>query len=707
MIKNSLKYILIGGLLIHFNLSFAQDKVEVSVVDLGNVEKAYAPSYYKNGLVFCGVGVQNEAITIVEKDTEKPLTDLFFISEKNGNYSVPKLFSSALKTSFHDGPITFSKDGETAYFTRSLSINVKLKNRTKEKNRLGVFKATYDGNEWGNVKPCPFNSAEYNIGQPTLSKDGKTLYVVSDKEGGFGGKDIYSIKINGDSYGKLTNLGDEINTAANELFPFITATNDLYYASDKKGGYGGLDVYFSSISYGFWNIPTHLDTNINSSFDDFGIVWNSKNREAYFSSNRDGKDQLYKVNISYPDFGNCEEVRETQLCFEFFEVATLNADSIAMVYEWDFGDGIKEQTLETFHCYDKAGLYMVELNVMDSMIDKTFVNEATYELEILEVIQPQITCFDSVFVDEEFSVEVQQGTWLAFKMLNYYIDYGDSVILKNAGFTHTYDSAGVKEIKVLIAGKDSLSGEILIACFYKTIKVKSKVRLGDAAMGLMEKQGFTATKMLNNNVSSFYVLELFTSSTSVKEDPLAFKGLKGVSETYNAETKEYVYTTEKANSPYELILVFRKAHQLGFDKAELKQIGTDSNAVLLPDFGKLEVDEEGNANMVLKGIYFGRNEYELNQESKLELDKLSLYLAENPEIKIEIEAYTDATKDETSNLKLSQKRANSVLSYLVHKGVKRKRLKAYGYGETKPIASNETEEGRAKNRRVAFKILAQ
>ena len=705
MIQKGLLYTLLTVLFANF--SFGQDKIEVLPISTGQIEQVYAPKFYKEGIVFCGVGVKNEAITIVSKETDKPLTDIFFTKEIEGNYSQPKLFSNALKSSFHDGPITFSEDGKTAYFTRSLNVDKKLKSITKRENKLGVFKATFNGEEWTDITSCSFNSVLYNVGQPALSPDEKTLYVVSDIAGGFGGKDIYSIKIEGDEYGDLINLGDEINTTANEIFPFMASNQSLYFSSDKKGGYGGLDVYHSAVNFGFWDIPTLMDTLINSSFDDFAIVWSKSNKTAYFSSNRGGKDQLYKANITYPEFTACTALRETQLCFEFFEEATLNVDSVAMVYEWDFGDGITEQTLETFHCFEKAGMYVVALNVMDPMIDKVFVNEATYELEILEVIQPQITCYDSIFVGEEFAVEVQQGTWKDFVIADYYIDYGNSVVLKNRGATCAYDSVGVKEIKILIAGRDTVTNQVVTACFYRTIKVRAKIKVKESSMSLMEKQGFLATKKLNNRETSFYVLELFRTSKSEKDNPTPFKGMEDIVERYDSVTNQYVYLTTKASTPFDLIPVYRKAHLLGFQNAQVKQFSFDSNSVQLESFAKLTLSKGGYTNIVLKGIYFGRNENELNPKSKKELDLLAYYLNVNSTVRIEIEAHTDARKDDVSNLKLSQQRADAVLHYLVNKGVEASSVNAVGYGETQPIATNETEEGRAKNRRVVFKILAQ
>lgn len=114
-----------------------------------------------------------------------------------------------------------------------------------------------------------------------------------------------------------------------------------------------------------------------------------------------------------------------------------------------------------------------------------------------------------------------------------------------------------------------------------------------------------------------------------------------------------------------------------------------------------------HARMVLKNIFFDFNKYDLKPESKPELDKLVQFLKDNPTLHITIKGYTDSVGTASFNLTLSQHRAEAVMQYLIAHGIQANRLKAVGYGEAQPVASNETEEGRALNRRVEFEITEQ
>lgn len=709
MIKSFFKYIIFCGFLTGFLFVNAQDKTTIEAVSFNSSEREYAPVYFNNGLVFCSTNIKNEALTYLVKETGKQHTDMYFVKKDSNGFGEPSLFSRALKSSFHDGPITFSADGKTAYFTRIQTINKKLSNNIGAENNLGVFKATFNGSEWTDIQPCFFNSNDYNVGQPSLSTDGNKMFVVSDKDGGFGGKDIYYSELKNGQWSDLFNLGEDVNSSSNEMFPFINKKGKLFYSSDKEGGNGGLDVYSAYQDNERWIELNLQDTSINSAFDDFGIVWNQEQTEGYFSSNRNGSDDIFKITVIYPEFTDCEELKEEQLCFEFFEEATLNADSVAMVYEWDFGDGSKEQQLEVYHCYKDPGLYIVELNVMDSMIDKTFINEATYELEILPIIQPRVVCPDSVFINEEFTIDVQQGKWEAYTIESSYINFGDEQVVKARQEKHRYKTPGEKIVEVLIAGTNLETGKLELNCFYKTIKVVKKDTTKEKkVLSLLEQQGFTIKEQLEEDTEGFfYALEILTSPTSVISDSTILKNyINQVKERYNSIDETYSYFVGKEDSPYDLIGEFKMAHQQGFETAEVKQYSTNQNEELAT-IGLINIDEEGNTNVVLKGILFNYESFSLTKESKKELDNLVLFLQNNKSINIEIEAHTDNKGNEAYNQKLSQKRANSVVNYLVQKGISNTRLKAKGYGETKPIASNTTDEGRAKNRRVAFKILAK
>jgi outer membrane protein OmpA-like peptidoglycan-associated protein len=116
---------------------------------------------------------------------------------------------------------------------------------------------------------------------------------------------------------------------------------------------------------------------------------------------------------------------------------------------------------------------------------------------------------------------------------------------------------------------------------------------------------------------------------------------------------------------------------------------------------------EVNATAVLNNIFFDVSKFELKPESQVELDKLVQLLNENPTLRIEISGHTDNQGKPADNLTLSNNRAKAVVTYVVGKGIATARLTSKGYGETKPVADNKTEDGRAKNRRTEMKVIGQ
>ena len=738
MRKKVIKYTIVLIALMSSVTVFSQDKIAVTPVSFNSPYREYSPIYYRNGLVFTGVSRSNEGLTYVDNESGEQLSDLYYIPLLEDSFGSVTLFSQNLKSSFHDGPITFSKDGSTAYFTRSQLVNKKLKNSTKIVNKLGIYKATFNGEMWTNIESCFFNSEAYNTGQPSLSADGKRLYFVCDKEGGFGGIDLYYAEIVDGFCGSMVNLGKKINTASNEMFPFIDEHNKLYFSADRTTGYGGLDIYVSKLLNDEWNDAYMMDTTINSSADDFGIIFNDNESEGYFSSNRNGSDDIYKLEVIYPEFTNCEELINELLCYEFYEEATLNADSVAMIYEWNFGDGIKERSLETYHCYNEPGFYVVELNIMDPMVGSTFVNEATYELEIEEVIQPEVIAPDTISIHTDFQVFVGQGKWKEYQIGNFYIDYGDSTISKNGNELHSYDYEGFVELKVLISGYDKSSEEIKTNCFYKTVYVTSDTTLLASQKKFLEElkyAGFNSDRIEEFD-DGVYMLEILTTPESVFGDSTILKEfVNQVKEVYDTNTNYFSYVIGQTMDPFDLIENFRSAHKSGFKEALVKSF--HDGKMKIEDLGLAYDNESGEVNIVLNNIQFEYDGHLLNAASKTELEKLTKYLMDHEEVVIEIGAHTDASRnvekakqlfaargqiytklahDKMSggyNLKLSQRRAKSVVKYISTKGIDINRLKSKGYGETQPLAPNANADGsdnplgRARNRRVSFKIITK
>lgn len=226
---------------------------------------------------------------------DEPYLDLYYATRNaDGTYSKP-MEVNGVNTKFHDGPATLSADGNTMYFSSETFKDGQFdkdKSKKLKYGKVGLFKATKEGDKWTNIKALPFNNKDYNVGNPSLSKDGKTLYFSSDMPGGIGGSDIWKVAVNGDNdYGTPENLGNKINTEGRENFPFITDENKLYFSSEGRQGFGGLDVYVVDLNAGME--VKNVGMPVNSEKDDFAFSFNTVNKVGFFSSNRGGQDDIY------------------------------------------------------------------------------------------------------------------------------------------------------------------------------------------------------------------------------------------------------------------------------------------------------------------------------------------------------------------------------------------------------------------------------
>ncbi len=227
----------------------------------------------------------------------EPFLDIYkSIMADSGTFSEPTTITE-LNSKFHDGPVTISADGNTMYFS-SDSFREHLFEKDKaNKLKLGrnnLYKATKTGDTWGNIKPLLFNSKDFSLSNPSLSRDGKTLYFSSNMPGSIGGVDIWKVAVNGNEFGKPENLGPKVNTEGDESFPFIADDNTtLYFASSGKQGLGGLDVYQIDLSKGAEAV--NMGKPINTEKDDFAFTFNKAKNIGFLSSNRNGNDDIFSA----------------------------------------------------------------------------------------------------------------------------------------------------------------------------------------------------------------------------------------------------------------------------------------------------------------------------------------------------------------------------------------------------------------------------
>jgi outer membrane protein OmpA-like peptidoglycan-associated protein len=269
-------------------------------LNINSTESDFSPAYYKDGIVFVSARNQFKAKKTIFAWNESQFLDLYYSQEsENGSNLAPRLFHQNVNTSLHEGPTVFYEDESKMIFTRN-----NLLSRKQGESQDGVVKLKLytsfnnkEGEAWSMPEPLPFNSDEYSTGHPAITNDGNTLYFASDMPGGFGGTDIYRSIKEGNTWSTPENLGAEINTEGDEVFPFIYDRDILYYSSNGMGGLGGLDIFRADLSS---KIVRNVGAPINSAADDFGAITKDDGETGYFSSNRKqgrGSDDIYYFNV--------------------------------------------------------------------------------------------------------------------------------------------------------------------------------------------------------------------------------------------------------------------------------------------------------------------------------------------------------------------------------------------------------------------------
>ncbi len=240
----------------------------------------YSPVFLNNELYFTSSRGNDK----IYEATGTPFTDIYKVASRGANVdlaTVAALPAGINSSNINDGCITFSPDGKTMVFAKG--------NTGKKKGAFDVdlYISRYRNNVWSEPIMININSPEAWDSAPAFSPDGRTLYFASNRKGGYGGTDIYSSQMDTRGrFARVRNLGPEINTPGNENFPYMAEDGKLYFASDEHPGYGGLDLFHVKRANGKTSI-VNLGQPMNSTGDDFGIFLFRPDR-GFYTSNRDG-----------------------------------------------------------------------------------------------------------------------------------------------------------------------------------------------------------------------------------------------------------------------------------------------------------------------------------------------------------------------------------------------------------------------------------
>lgn len=269
--------------------------INESGINTANLE--FSPAFFGDKIAL----VHAETVKNKKNDPgiNEPFFDLVYAETgSNGRLTNKEKFNSRINSDFHEGPMAYDAVNGRMYFTRAGIEKKRVRGIDRDTSVRKIMIAEFQG---ANTLMSEFNlnSKYYSVCNPTLSRDGTIMIFSADRAYGFGGMDLYACFFDGKKWTGMVNLGPDINSSGNDVFPYLWRDSVLIFSSDRKDGAGGFDLYISVLEGGLWSAPERFDHPFNSAYDDFGLILRADAKSGYFTSNRPGgkgKDDIYSFN---------------------------------------------------------------------------------------------------------------------------------------------------------------------------------------------------------------------------------------------------------------------------------------------------------------------------------------------------------------------------------------------------------------------------
>lgn len=300
----------------------------------------FAPTYYKNNIVFTSSRKTNKIFQKKYNWNRQSFCNVY-VSEKDGiQLKNAQSFTKSINSKMHDGPVSFSNGGNFMAFTKN-HYKDKSKDRIVE---LQIFFSDFSNGKWSTPEAFIFNNEAFSVGQPCLSSNGKSMYFTSNMPGGFGGSDLYLTNKDAQGvWGKPINLGNEVNTEGDEMFPFFEEqSKTLYFSSNGHYGLGGFDIFSNTLNS---TKTLHLGSPVNTINDDFALIVDSTTTKGYFSSNRvggNGDDDIYSLEMTKKQIqieikGVAKDINNQALPFTFITLKDSEGNIVDSLKTEDLG----------------------------------------------------------------------------------------------------------------------------------------------------------------------------------------------------------------------------------------------------------------------------------------------------------------------------------------------------------------------------------
>ncbi len=699
----------------------AQHIHEVHPLGISPGGEDYAPVYLDSGFVICSVRDNAALIGFVDSESGKPLSDLYYVPFAQGKAGAPVLFSQNLCTPVNEGPASFTDDGRTISFTRNQVLPKKFSNMRAANGQLGLFFSWFEEGAWSAPESFQYNDPKSSNMHPAFSQDGRTLIFSSDRPGGMGGMDLYRCVRNGTGWSAPENLGPAVNSPLDEVYPRLQTDGRLHFSSNRPGGMGGLDIYLAQAQEGGWLHPEAMPAPINSIHNEHGFNQLPDGFQALISSDRDGSDAIYLTKLTVPKFRDCTEQKPNNYCFSLRKRQHAASSTIPVDHYWDMGDGTRIKGYQAQHCYKKPGVYKVRSLLIDRQSGELFHELGAQQLEVADLQQAWVAVQDTVRTGRRVELHGSLSHLPGMVPAEYHWDLGDGTRSEGARIVHSYKQAGVYQVKLDVIGVPDATGGIANRCNTRTVIVMDRFKDHEDEAVVAEYQdafGKTHTfeyqelpfddVSLNGEdlIDAVFSVQLFASKERVDLDDARFvqiRKLYRVVERFDPVAGVYTYSVGETKNPEELYRVFKKVKELQFLDAEVFAL-REEKLIDLSQLDMASLEDLNNKKLRTSAIHFAYKSAELQVESHEVLQQVVGLMRQHPELRLVIEAHTDDIGGHRYNFTLSQSRALAVMDYLVEEGVLPMRMVPIGHGKNHPIASNKTEQGRALNRRVEFRM---
>jgi outer membrane protein OmpA-like peptidoglycan-associated protein len=659
---------------------------------------------------------------------ESPFLDVYQCKLNDSHEFVqPKMLDKKVNSKYHDGPVFYSFAERKLYITRT---NIKNGKPVRDKNgnvNLKLYAASFENGNWSSAQELKMNDDNFSTGHASISPDGQTMYFVSTKVDGFGGSDIYQCFKTTNGWSDPINLGPNINTAGNEMFPFIDQNGMLYFSSDGHAGLGGLDIFRSERKNEIWTSAINMGAPVNSVMDDFALVYDSENDDGYFCSNRGGKgdDDLYSykhVNIERMTITGLIHAAQPEISLAGERIRIKNTNSGESSYQsldeferFEFTAGAGEKVEITFvnaEFFD-PNKAVVEYAV-PNVIQDPFVNIGERKVNLIKIpmhngrlsamhnqtlaeaktIRQELSTSVQEYSESEMEAQRKSMSTLEGSINEYSHDFSDqsSLAFKEGNFTNEQYALKIKQADLHFESgnyAEAKSHYISASAIEpKASYPKDKINQIEKILELeRQREIVQSTESHIANGDTYFEKKQFDQAMNAYQEAGKLQpDNKNIIAKINLTSKAIANLKEEALMTKSEIADKRNTE---FEMAE--------------PFIDLQAMEIGD-------VVFDFNKALIRKEDMPRLDQVVALMKQYPDTKLMIRAHCDSRGSLAYNQSLSMSRAMAVQGYLMQKGIRRERMTAQWFGEQRPlngcIDNVPCEEDQHEiNRRAEFKLI--